>query len=162
MHAAMQEKEIKTKSDSPLGATIAEDLYKNPPSIMDTMTGTAGDKDDKVDVFGGNRAAALGASIFLAVILLIGTIGLPDSGGQAPKAPQVLPHSRNHLDFTAPLHLMAITARAGMRPADSAVLVLCRMPSQAKSASSSRGNGTSLLRGSRPTAATPRPSRPSP
>lgn len=99
MHGAMQEKEIKTKSDSPLGATIAEDLYKNPPSIMDTMTGTAGDKDDKVDVFGGNRAAALGASIFLAVILLIGTIGLPDSGGPAPKAPQVRPHSHHHLDF---------------------------------------------------------------
>lgn len=85
----MQEKAIKTKSDAPLGATIAEDVYKNPPSIMDTMTGTTDDNKDKVDVFGSNRAAALGASIFLAVILLVGTIGLDGGGGAPPKASQV-------------------------------------------------------------------------
>lgn len=63
---------------------------------MDTMSGTADDKDDKVDVFGGNKAATLGASIFLAVILLIGTIGLPDGGGgKAPQAPQVAPLTCN-------------------------------------------------------------------
>eukprot|EP00892_Ulva_mutabilis_P003284 jgi/Ulvmu1/1327/UM011_0055.1 len=77
-----KEKAIKSKAaESPLGATIAEDLYKNPPSIMDTMTGGAENKEDKVDVFGGNRAATLGASIFLAVILLIGTIGFDGGGG---------------------------------------------------------------------------------
>lgn len=91
----MQEKAVKSQSpvaEAPLGATIAEDIYKNPPSLMDTMTGGPENKDDKVDVFGGNRAAALGASIFLAVILLIGTIGYDGGGGeQKPAASQVRP-----------------------------------------------------------------------
>ena len=40
---------------------------------MDTMSKTT-PSADKVDVFGGNQAAALGASIVLAAALLFGTI----------------------------------------------------------------------------------------
>ena len=40
---------------------------------MDTMSKTT-PSEDKVDVFGGNQAAALGASVVLAVALLFGTI----------------------------------------------------------------------------------------
>lgn len=78
----MQEKALKKSSDAPFApppGTTSSDPYKNPPSIMDTMSKTT-PSEDKVDVFGGNQAVALGASVVLAVALLFGTI-YTGSGG---------------------------------------------------------------------------------
>lgn len=87
----LQEKTLKKKSSNavfapPPGTTTSEP-YKNPPSIMDTMTNTT-PSEEKVDVFGGNQAVALGASVVLAIALLFGTIytgGGDDESGRKQK-----------------------------------------------------------------------------